>query len=171
MGYMTVITILNDGWDLIKKHPDEFIRAIEDGMHTHTRDTVSYHSVANFSSPVIVAKSMHADVPQLILAQYNSMTALNVPQNDTDTLQHFSNLQDNIIAAQSVINYAKVEIEEKAAEEILSDISRAGKTVKDMTDADIKAYADENAWAKEIGWPVNFVRLVRKHDARKGHDI
>lgn len=29
MGFMTVVSILNDGWDTIKKHPDQFIENIE----------------------------------------------------------------------------------------------------------------------------------------------
>lgn len=37
MGYMTTITILNDGFDQIKENPKEFVDAINDGMDGYRR--------------------------------------------------------------------------------------------------------------------------------------
>lgn len=33
MGHMTIVSILNDGFDTIENHPDEFIKNIKAGMH------------------------------------------------------------------------------------------------------------------------------------------
>ena len=32
MGYMTVVSILNDGWHTIEEHPQEFVENIFNGM-------------------------------------------------------------------------------------------------------------------------------------------
>lgn len=56
MGFMTVVAILNDGWETIKENKEQFINAIEDGMSTG-KDPVHYYAIGNHSNPVIVAKS------------------------------------------------------------------------------------------------------------------
>lgn len=166
MGYMTNVSILNDGWDIIKKNPEQFIEAIEKGMSPRASEAVTYHTIQNFSSPVIVSRSMHADIPQLTLSHCNSMLALHLPYDHLDSLHHFSFLQSSIETAQRVLDYAKQEVEEKACLEIMKDIKAQHKNVEEMTDEELQQIVKKNAWAMEINWKVNFVKLIRKNSVR-----
>lgn len=166
MGYMTNLSILNDGWDLIKKNPEDFIREIESGMAPHSSEVVTYHSIKNFSSPVIVSRSMHADIPQLTLSHCNSMVALHMPQENLEDLHHFSYLQGSIATAQRVLDYAKQEVEDKVCIEVLRNIKAQGKDVTEMSDDELSAVIKNNAWAKEVSWKVNFLKLIRKNATR-----
>lgn len=83
MGFMTVVSILNDGWDTIKKHPDQFIENIEMGMQGDGENgirlynsMVNEYPVDNFSNPMEVAKSFHADTPHVFFVGRNCMTML-----------------------------------------------------------------------------------------------
>ena len=81
---MTVVSILNDGWNTIKKHPDEFIQNIEKGMEgipSYSKlpgsRTVNYYGVGNHANPMEVAESFHADHPGIFFVGQNTMTMLN----------------------------------------------------------------------------------------------
>ena len=74
---MTVVSILNDGWDTIKQNKDEFIDNIEKGMYGINRhSSVNDYPVANFCNPMEVATSFHADCSQVFYVGQNSMTML-----------------------------------------------------------------------------------------------
>ena len=81
MGYMTVVSILNDGWHTIEEHPDEFVRNIFNGM-TEGKEPfgkqkrVKSYPVGNHCNPMQVAKSFHADCPQIFYVGQNCMTML-----------------------------------------------------------------------------------------------
>lgn len=83
MGFMTVVSILNDGWDTIKKHPEQFIKNIEMGMNGDDESGISIHNsmvneyaVGNFANPMEVSKSFHADISHLFYVGQNCMTVL-----------------------------------------------------------------------------------------------
>ena len=84
MGYMTIITFLNDGFDQIEKYPEQFIDAIKLGMYgidkniRNNSDTrrkfITTHGVGNHSGLIDVAKSHHADYFRLYLVGRNTMS-------------------------------------------------------------------------------------------------
>lgn len=56
MGQMTVVSLLNDGWDTIKEHPDQFIENIEKAI-TEQYDPVRDYRIHNFANPMEVSAS------------------------------------------------------------------------------------------------------------------
>ena len=92
MGYMTTITIRNDGFDSIKKNPEEFIKAIEEGMNgvnkmylnekgEPDRKSVNDYSVGYHSNPLCVALSHHANIPRLYIVHENMMNIIGSNSN------------------------------------------------------------------------------------------
>lgn len=75
MGFMTIISILNDGWDAIKSNPEEFIKNIERGM-LFGGSSVRSFGVGYHANPMMVKSSKHADFTQLVMACENRMTDL-----------------------------------------------------------------------------------------------
>ncbi len=146
MGYMTSICILNDGWDLIKKNPDEFLDAIQKGMVTFNDKAVSYHSIKNFSSPVMVSRSKHADIPQLHLAHMNSMISLNDPMDYTKNSTSFQCLQNSLITAQRILDDAKEQVENTVCCKVLEDIIREGNDIHEMDLPEIQKYFEKSEW-------------------------
>lgn len=89
MGYMTVVCILNDAWDTLKEHKDEFLAQIENGMTGikawNPRRTINSYPVGNHCNPIEVTRSFHADMSQLYLVGQNSMTDLTNTLGATDS--------------------------------------------------------------------------------------
>lgn len=77
---MTIVSILNDGFDTIENHPDEFIKNIKAGMHggfaIGNEKAVNSYPVGNYANPMAVCRSFHADTPQVFFAGRNSLTLL-----------------------------------------------------------------------------------------------
>lgn len=74
MGYMTVVSILNDGWHTIKDNPDIFIENIQKGMQGEYRaSTVQHYPIKGFCNPMEVRRSFHADRSVLLLVGQNHM--------------------------------------------------------------------------------------------------
>ena len=76
MGYMTTMTILNDGYEDIKKNPKKLMDAIDDAMHggkngkKYTMGTNAY----NINNGVVrIAPSYHMDRYHLFLCGENNM--------------------------------------------------------------------------------------------------
>lgn len=79
MGYMTTITILNDGFDQIKQNPERFVENIQLGMNgintwRKRERKINTYSVGNHCNPMEVAQSHHADEARLYLVYQNMMT-------------------------------------------------------------------------------------------------
>jgi len=113
MGYMTVISVLNDGWETIKNHADEFMENIENGMqggHVFRRN-VNTFSVGNHCNPMEVSKSFHADNAQVFYVGQNCMTMLTdwTTNNKRDIEFQLKRIKD----AKSMINYREKELKEK----------------------------------------------------------
>jgi len=100
MGYMTIITFLNDGFDQIEKYPEQFIDAIKLGMYgidkniRNNSDTrrkfITTHGVGNHSGLIDVAKSHHADYFRLYLVGRNIMTTFGYA-NEIDDIKYRKN--------------------------------------------------------------------------------
>lgn len=80
MGYMTVVSFLNDAADVIEKNPDEFVKGMMNGgpygnsrRQYGPRAWGTSFGVGNHCNPATVHQSQHADVPQLTLAHQNSL--------------------------------------------------------------------------------------------------
>lgn len=119
MGYMTVVSILNDGWHTIEHHLDEFSKNIFDGMTgcnhgVGPQKMVNSYPVGNHCNPMQVAKSFHADCPQVFYVGQNCMTML------TDwTSKNKSDIEfqlERIKAAKSMLNYQEKELKKKLKE-------------------------------------------------------
>lgn len=80
MGYMTVVCILNDAWDTLKKNKNEFFEKVEQGMlgrnNWNPTRSVNSYGVGNHCNPIEVTRSFHADCTQLYLVGQNCMTDL-----------------------------------------------------------------------------------------------
>jgi len=81
MGYMITLTFLNDGFDQIEEHPEQFIDAIKLGMYGidkhnnySNRKFITTHGIGYHSNLIEVAKSHHADDYRLYLVGRNTMT-------------------------------------------------------------------------------------------------
>lgn len=91
MGYMTTITILNDGFSQIEKSPKEFVENISEGMNgirrylgSIERNNINSYGVGNHCNNVIVAKSNHADDPRMFISYQNSMDIIGWGNDSTD---------------------------------------------------------------------------------------
>lgn len=74
MGYMTVVSILNDGWHLLQENPDKFMDNISRGMRGEYRGSVvQAYGVQGFANPMEVHRSFHANESNLLLVGQNHM--------------------------------------------------------------------------------------------------
>ena len=74
MGYMTVVSILNDAWHTIKENPKQFIENIEKGMHEYASPKViNHYPVSGYCNPMEVRRSFHANQSNLLLVGGNHM--------------------------------------------------------------------------------------------------
>ena len=101
MGYMTCVSILNDGFDQIEKHPEEFVRNIKKGMSQYHGSSVESYPVGNHANPMDVKRSQHADTPQVVLLYANEMIDLledpaHFP-NDMEKLDRMNNVLMHVI--------------------------------------------------------------------------
>ena len=94
MGYMITLTFLNDGFDQIEEHPEQFIDAIKLGMYginkhngNSNRKFITTHSIGFHSSLVEVAKSHHADDFRLYLVGRNTMNTFGYA-NEIDDIKY-----------------------------------------------------------------------------------
>ncbi|WP_342423097.1 hypothetical protein [Paenibacillus sp. FSL E2-0178] len=114
MGYMTTITILNDGFSQIKDNPKEFVDKIGEGMNGNRRflgsteiNNVNSFGVGNHCNNVIVAKSNHADDPRLFISYQNSMDTIGWGNDDSTHLEYRKRL---VKIAKGMIQYEEEQI-------------------------------------------------------------
>lgn len=115
---MTVVSILNDGWENIKKHPDEFINNIELGMNgipSYSKmpgsRSVNYYGVGNHANPMEVATSFHADHAGIFFVGQNTMTMLNDwrPKSDREMRLQL----DRIVAAKRALDLVEQDLRDR----------------------------------------------------------
>ena len=150
MGYMTVVTILNDGWHVIKKNKDELIDRIEDGMKGIERSCgsphlskkrVTKHSIKNYSSVVSVNRSFHADDENLLYVGMNNMKNLSHADPDL-SIDHIKTRIKDLNHASELLNRSKEYMYIRMAEYILKECRQKGKTDEEISNG-IDAYVNE----------------------------
>ena len=113
MGYMTVISILNDGFSAIKENPKEFVDKIEEGISgvksyssgtCLTNKNINNYSVGNHANPMWVKKPLHTDSPQLTLSYQNMLVAFGA-FNDIEDLELRKKLLEK---AKEVLRYEEM---------------------------------------------------------------
>ena len=81
MGYMTVISFLNDAEDQVKKNPERLAEIVSQAMmginseeHLGGRKKlIQNYGIGNHCNPINSLKPQHADVPLLCLAYQNML--------------------------------------------------------------------------------------------------
>lgn len=82
MGYMTIVSILNDGLDQIEENPKEFVDGITKNLNGTYKSNGKYQrsttfGVGNHCNQVEVYQSFHADDTQVFFAGWNSLVNIN----------------------------------------------------------------------------------------------
>lgn len=121
MGYMTTITILNDGWDQIKKNPEKFVENISEGMHGIKRrvgggidrQAISTFGLGNHCNLMDVAVSHHADDARMYVTWANTMNIVGWG-NDSEHLKH---RKDVLAIAKQMIKREEEEIKRMEKEQ------------------------------------------------------
>jgi uncharacterized protein YsxB (DUF464 family) len=74
MGYMTVVSILNDAWPTIKENHEQFIANIEHGMDDYDPSkTIHHYPISGYANPMEVRRSFHANQSVLLMVGQNHM--------------------------------------------------------------------------------------------------
>lgn len=129
MGYMTTISILNDGFHCIAKHPQELVDAISEGMNGMNRQSifkqqekeygVSTFYVGNGGNNTLIAPAFHADDQHVFLVGQNFMYNLNKCYGFTDErtlnfqLQAIETAMSLLETSKKLLLKNKKEIEQK----------------------------------------------------------
>ena len=128
MGYMTVVSILNDAWDTIKEHKEQFIENIEQGMHEyHTGKKVNSYPVSNYANPMEVHQSFHANMNKVLVVGGNHMediVELQPSRIDSDFYLAYKLRMANV--ARAMANSASNEIIEAFARTTAQGIKTLG---------------------------------------------
>lgn len=153
MGYMTVISVLNDGFENIKRHPGQFLENIEKGMVSNG-PTVKSYPVGNHGNPMEVHRSVHADTPQLLLAHCNSLTDINAVRENKDSLFHLKRHMSEIKLAKNLIESAEDSIYDVVGKKVL-DMIPEGKDIANLSIEEIMPYCESSEWRQELNIPTN----------------
>lgn len=91
MGYMTTVTLLNDGWSNIEADPKGFVEKVRLGMHGISEDNkweknINTYRLGNHSGIIDVLASHHADEARLLLIYQNAMTVIGYG-NDSKSIE------------------------------------------------------------------------------------
>lgn len=135
MGYMTVVSILNDAWDTIKQNPEQFIKNIEEGMHNYNGKAVNHYPVSNYANPMEVHTSFHANLNHVLVVGGNHM-------EDVVAFQPSRSQEDFYLAyklrtaqmAKDIAASALIEAQDVFASLVAKDMKTMGKTVDDIAD-------------------------------------
>lgn len=109
MGYNTTINILNDGFDQIEKHPEEFVRGVAEKMHEGGNV-----GVGNHANSVQVARTGHADEFRLYVVKHNSMVELSPFNQETTKIaaQYPDKLRSIISGARHMLDILEENLDE-----------------------------------------------------------
>lgn len=120
MGYMTTITILNDGFSQIKENPKEFVEKISEGMNGYRRflgsteiNNINSFGVGNHCNNIMVATSNHADDPRMFISYQNSLDIIGWG-NDSKHLEYRKRL---LKIAKGMIQYEEEQIKKLEQQE------------------------------------------------------
>jgi hypothetical protein len=86
MGYLTTVTVYNDGLSLLKKHPEEFCSKLYDAAISREQSDFGVGNFCNFAN---VQAPRHADDHTIYVHMGNTLTEVNPWSKDfTDLLAH-----------------------------------------------------------------------------------
>lgn len=103
MGYLTTVTVYNDGLDLLKKHPEEFCEKLYNA--SLRQDSVDF-GIGYFANFANVQRSRHADDHTIYVHMGNTVTEVNAYSQD------FKNIvSHNPEFAKSLVSFLEFEVE------------------------------------------------------------
>lgn len=91
MGYLTTITIYNDGCDQILKHPEEFAEKVYNacrGDYTPNDGEKGYFGIGNNANLVTVQKPRHADDHTVYVHMGNTLVEMNSYSRSTERIMN-----------------------------------------------------------------------------------
>lgn len=140
MGFMTIVSILNDGWHLMKANPELFMENIEKGMRDWSPGgSVREYPIKGFCNPMEVRRSFHADESVLLLAGQNALEDL----ADFDPTRkddfYFAYKTRAMHRAATELEYANRLLQEKLSELIVQDMRARNLDKSNMKDT-LKTY-------------------------------
>jgi hypothetical protein len=83
MGYLTTVTVYNDGLDLLKKHPEDFCRKLYEAAIRQKQSDFGVDYFWNFAN---VQQSRHADDHTVYVHMGNTVTEVNPWSKDFEDL-------------------------------------------------------------------------------------
>lgn len=83
MGYLTTVTIYNDGLSLLKKHPVDFCDRLYDAAISDKQSDFGVGGFCNFAN---VQRTRHADDHTIYIHMGNTVTEVNPWSSDFDDL-------------------------------------------------------------------------------------
>ena len=103
MGYLTTVTVYNDGLDLLKKHPQDFCEKLYNAACEQEQTDFGVGYFANFAN---VQRSRHADDHTIYVHMGNTVTEVNAYSQD------FKNIVNHHPEfAKSLVNFLESELE------------------------------------------------------------
>lgn len=160
MGYMTVVSILNDAWHDMEEHPQQFMENIKKGMHDYsTAKVINHYPVAGYCNPMEVHRSFHANQSNLLLVGGNHMENVGVlDPNRTDDF-YLAYKVRVMQEAEEKIEHAKVSLYFAIANSIENAMKSQGKSVDDVCEV---AEATESFMALTKKDQSTVINMIRK---------
>ena len=157
MGYVSVMMVLEDAWEDIKKDPDYLLKAIETGMNAYNGKPVNHFGMANYSYVLAVHRSVHSSQPQLLLAKDNELFDLTDIRPDFQAAGRGSMLE-NVRFRMEYITDAEQYLKEtkealiKAAADDMKDLAQCFlDNSEDHTAENIRTYVRNSDWVIKAG--------------------
>lgn len=133
MGMMTVVSILNDAWPLIKENPEQFIKNIEDGMYNYSGKAVNMYPVGNHANPMEVHRSFHNSLNHVLIVGGNHMedlTELRPSRTNDDFYLAYKMTTANL--AKSFAESTIREVQDEFAKLVYETMKLTGKCIDDI---------------------------------------
>lgn len=136
MGYMTVVSILNDGWHLLQENPDKFMDNISRGMRGEYRGSVvQAYGVQGFANPMEVHRSFHANESKLLLVGQNHMEDVaDMTPNRTDEF-YLTYKVRTLHQAADALEYAQMQVFTVLADIIETAVRNKGDDILQIAES------------------------------------
>lgn len=103
MGYLTTVTLYNDGLGLLKKYPEEFCEKLYEASSIGKTTDIGLGGFANFAT---VQSSRHADDHTIYVHMGNCVVEVNEWSKEFEKL-----VSSNPEFARQLVNFLKTEVE------------------------------------------------------------
>ena len=133
MGRMTVVSILNDAWPIIKENPDQFIKNIEEGMDNCNGRSINMYPVGNHANPMEVHRSFHSSLNHVMVVGGNHMEDLvELRPSKLNDDYYLSYKMKTAMLARSLADSVTREIMDDFANLVAKDLKNCGCTIDDI---------------------------------------